>query len=104
VQVFAKYEVQETITDREKVMEVRQVGARQLQQILQSGKVRASGVFADARGLLCSGGRFGGGALRYVLPGTRLHPHRDPSADNGGEAGRVLRKGRDCHCWLNPAA
>ena len=30
-------------------MEVRQVGGRQLQQIMQSGKVRASGVFADAR-------------------------------------------------------
>jgi hypothetical protein len=50
VQIFAKYELQETITDREKVMEVRQVGGRQLQQIMQSGKVRASGVFADARG------------------------------------------------------
>lgn len=50
MQVFVKYEVQETITDREKVMEVRQVGGRNLQQIMQSGKVRASGVFADARG------------------------------------------------------
>jgi hypothetical protein len=50
VQVFTKFEVQQTITDREKVMEVRQVGGRLLQQTLQSGKVRASGVFADARG------------------------------------------------------
>ena len=50
MQIFAKYELQETITDREKVMEVRQVGGRQLQQIMQSGKVRASGFFADARG------------------------------------------------------
>jgi uncharacterized protein DUF3303 len=50
VQVFAKYEAQETVTDREKVMEVRQVGGRQLQQIMQSGKVRADGVFADGRG------------------------------------------------------
>ena len=50
MQIFAKYELQETITDREKVMEVRQVGGKQLQEILQSGKVRASGVFADARG------------------------------------------------------
>ncbi|MDQ3862702.1 MAG: hypothetical protein M3317_04235 [Actinomycetota bacterium] len=50
MQVFVKYEVQETITDREKVMEVRQVGGRNLQQIMESGKVRASGVFADARG------------------------------------------------------
>jgi uncharacterized protein YciI len=50
VQIFAKYLTQETITDREKVMEVRQVGGKQLQEILQSGKVRASGVFADSRG------------------------------------------------------
>jgi hypothetical protein len=50
VQVFTKFEVQETITDREKVMELRQVGGRLLRQVLQSGKVRASGVFADARG------------------------------------------------------
>jgi hypothetical protein len=50
VQIFAKYELQETITDREKVMEVRQVGGRQLQQIMQSDKVRADGVFADGRG------------------------------------------------------
>ncbi len=50
MQIFAKYELQETITDREKVMEVRQVGGRQLQQIMQSGKVRADGVFADGRG------------------------------------------------------
>ena len=50
MQVFAKYQAEETITDREKVMEVRQVGGRHLQQIMESGKVRASGVFADARG------------------------------------------------------
>ena len=50
VQIFAKYEAQDAITDREKVMEVRQVGGRQLQQIMRSGKVRASGVFAYARG------------------------------------------------------
>jgi hypothetical protein len=50
VQIFTKYLTQETITDREKVMEVRQVGGKQLQEFMQSGKVRASGVFADARG------------------------------------------------------
>jgi uncharacterized protein YciI len=50
VQVFLKYEVQETITDREKVMEVRQVSARALQPVFESGKVVADGVFADARG------------------------------------------------------
>ncbi len=49
MQVFVKYEAQETITDREKILEVRQVGGRQLQQIMESGKVRANGIFADAR-------------------------------------------------------
>ena len=50
VQVFAEYEVQETITDREKVMEVRQASARTLQQTLQSDKAVANGFFADERG------------------------------------------------------
>ena len=90
MQIFTKYDTQETITDREKVMEVRQVGGKQLQEILQSGKVRASGVFTDTRGgLLRSGRRVGGRSLRPILPSTRLHPHRNPSADNGREAGRV---------------
>ncbi len=50
MQVFVKYEAQETITDREKILQIRQVGGTQLQQIMESGKVQASGVFADARG------------------------------------------------------
>ena len=50
MQLFVKYEAQETITDREKVMEVRQVGGRQLQQLMESGKVVSTGAFADARG------------------------------------------------------
>jgi hypothetical protein len=50
VQIFTKYIVEETITDREKIMELRQVAAKQLQEVMQSGKVSASGVFADARG------------------------------------------------------
>ncbi len=50
MQLFVKFEVHETITDREKVMEVRQVSARSLQQTFQSGKVVANGFFADARG------------------------------------------------------
>ena len=50
MQIFAKYVVEETITDREKIMELRQVAAKQLQEVMQSGKVSASGVFADARG------------------------------------------------------
>ena len=50
MQIFAKYAVEETITDREKIMELRQRSAKQLREVMQSGKVSASGVFADARG------------------------------------------------------
>ncbi len=50
MQVFVKFELEESITDREKVMEVRQVAGRHLQQIMESGKVVTTGVFADARG------------------------------------------------------
>ncbi len=48
--IFVKYEAEETITDREQILHIRQIGGRQLQQIFESGKVKASGVFADARG------------------------------------------------------
>ena len=50
MQLFAKFHVQETITDREEVMALQQLSAKQLQELMQSGKVRASGFFADARG------------------------------------------------------
>ncbi len=50
MEIFAKFMTQDTITDREKVMEVRQVGGKQLQVLMQSGKVRASGFFADPQG------------------------------------------------------
>ena len=50
MQIFAKYVVEETITDSEKIMELRQRSAKQLQEVMQSGKVSASGVFADPRG------------------------------------------------------
>jgi hypothetical protein len=45
MQVFIKYQVQETITDREEVVNIRQVASGQRQQIIESGKVRASGIF-----------------------------------------------------------
>jgi hypothetical protein len=50
VQLFAKFHVQQTITDREKVMELQRLSAKQIQELMNSGKVRASGFFADARG------------------------------------------------------
>ena len=50
MEVFVKLEAYDTLIDREQIMHTRQVGGRQLQQMLESGKVRASGFFADARG------------------------------------------------------
>ena len=50
MEVFAKYEVRDTITDREQVLHIRQVIGAHLQRIFESGKVRASGVFVGARG------------------------------------------------------
>ena len=49
MEVFVKFEAYDTIVDREQIMHTRQVGGQQLQQLLESGKVRASGFFADAR-------------------------------------------------------
>lgn len=54
VQVFVKYEMQQTTTSREEVAEVRQVHSGALRQILDSGKVWADGNFADARGAFSS--------------------------------------------------
>ncbi len=50
MEVFVKLEAYDTLIDREQIMHTRQVGGRQLQQMLESGKVKASGMFADARG------------------------------------------------------
>jgi hypothetical protein len=50
MEVFVKFEAYDTLIDREQIMHTRQVGGQQLQQLLESGKVRASGFFADARG------------------------------------------------------
>jgi hypothetical protein len=50
MQVFVKYEVQDTVADRKEIMHIRQIIGRQLQQIFESSKVQANGVFADVRG------------------------------------------------------
>lgn len=50
MQVFVKYEVRDTITDREQVLHIRQVIGANIQRTFESGKVRASGVFVGARG------------------------------------------------------
>ena len=50
MEVFVKLEAYDTLIDREQILHTRQVGGRQMQQMLESGKVKASGMFADARG------------------------------------------------------
>ena len=44
MRVFIECQVQETITDREEVVHVRQVASAQRQQIIESGKVQPSGI------------------------------------------------------------
>ncbi len=50
MEVFVKFEVFDTIHDREDVLAVRQAVGRQLQQIQESGKVKELRPFSDARG------------------------------------------------------
>ncbi len=50
MEVFVKLEAYDTLVDREQIMHTRQVGGLQMQRMLESGKVKASGMFADARG------------------------------------------------------
>ena len=50
MEVFAKYQVRDTITDREQVLHIRQVIGAHLQRTYESGKVRASGIFVGERG------------------------------------------------------
>ena len=44
MEVFVKLEAYDTLVDREQIMLTRQVGGRQMQQMLESGKVKASGI------------------------------------------------------------
>ena len=48
--VFVKFVVFDTITDREEVLRLRQVVGQQMQKIQESGKVTQLRVFSDARG------------------------------------------------------
>ena len=50
MEVFAKFEVFDTIYDREDVLALRQAVGRQLGEIQQSGKLKELRVFSDARG------------------------------------------------------
>ena len=50
MEVFVKFEVFDTIHDREDVLAVRQTVGRQLQKIQESGKVKEIRAFSDARG------------------------------------------------------
>ncbi len=50
MEVFVRFEVFDTIHDREDVLAVRQAVGRQLRQIQESGKVKELRAFSDARG------------------------------------------------------
>jgi hypothetical protein len=50
MEVFVKFEVFDTIYEREEVLALRQVVGRQIQQIQQSGKLKEFRAFSDARG------------------------------------------------------
>ncbi len=50
MEVFVKFELFDTIYNREDVLAVRQALGRQMQKIQESGKVKELRVFSDARG------------------------------------------------------
>ena len=50
MELFVKFEVFDTIYDREDVLALRQAVGRQLGEIQQSGKLKELRVFSDARG------------------------------------------------------
>ena len=50
MEVFVKFEVFDTIHDREEILALRQAVGKQMQEIQQSGKVKELRVFSDARG------------------------------------------------------
>jgi hypothetical protein len=50
MEVFVKFEVFDTITNREEVLRLRQVVGQQMQKIQESGKVTQLGIFTDTRG------------------------------------------------------
>jgi hypothetical protein len=50
MEVFVKFELFDTITDREQVLRLRQVVGPQFQHIQESGKAKALRIFSDARG------------------------------------------------------
>ncbi len=50
MEVFVKFEVFDTIYDREDVLALRQAVGRHIQQIQESGKVKEYRAFSDARG------------------------------------------------------
>lgn len=50
MEVFVKWEVFDTIYDREDVLALRQAVGREIQRIQQSGKLKEFRAFSDARG------------------------------------------------------
>ena len=50
MEVFVKWEVFDTIYDREEVLALRQAVGREMQRIQQSGKLKELRAFSDVRG------------------------------------------------------
>jgi hypothetical protein len=72
MEIFVKFEVFDTIYDREDVLALRQAVGRQLQQIQQSGKVKELRAFSDARGGFILVDVDSAGELRSLLGSTLL--------------------------------
>jgi hypothetical protein len=50
MEMFVRFEAPDTLIDTEQIMSTRHLISWQMQEIFESGMVRASGMFADARG------------------------------------------------------
>ena len=72
MEVFVKFEVFDTIYDREDVLALRQVAGSHIQQIQESGKVKEFRAFSDARGGFMLVDIDSAGELRELIGFTML--------------------------------
>jgi hypothetical protein len=78
MEVFVKWEVFDTIYDREDVLALRQAVGRELQRIQQSGKLKELRAFSDARGGFMLVDVDSAGELRELIGLTMLdHFHTE---------------------------
>jgi hypothetical protein len=72
MEVFIKWEVFDTIYDREDVLALRQAVGREIQRIQQSGKLKMFRAFSDARGGFMLVDIDSAGELRELIGFTML--------------------------------